>query len=1123
MSATVSTTRSTLIQAEAFDAASAGYAWQRTADPTAAGQMAVTVRPGLSSSGSTIPVSADGHLSYSVDFAEAGTYRILLRGKATGQLVDSDTLRVGFDGKDLTGSDGLIGANLGYDWMTEPSLTITVTTPGTHTIDVWARESGYQLDAIYVTPNLAERPGEMQAVRAGTFWDAAGINTHVSWYGTGYGDVAQVQRALDYVGIRNLRDAMHQTADGPRFDALAKAGYQFNLLMSPELGTMQEQLALIAGRGTAVRSIEGPNEVDLNPFSYAGLTGYQAAAAYMRDLDLAVAANPTLVKLPVFQASIAYPSANGNLGALGAPADYANAHIYFNSGKPPSEIVDQMIIAAQRDAPGAPVVVTESGYYTGGTETWGRVSEEAQAKYTPRILLEFFSHGVERTFLYELIEPFANPTKWDRTLGLFHVDGTPKPAADAVKTLMSVVRDDPAASFTPGTLDYRLQGMPASAEDLLLQRSDGTFVLALWNDVKVFDPATNQPVYVPPAPITLSFGDSVKSIVMTDTLTGARTTLAAGPTLRLDVPDHAVLLEIQKDGSVTAPLPSPTTTKTLSFQQGANGYAGTRDTELRQAAATTSQATATSLSIDGDAPSGTGQDQQGLLRFDGLFGTGSGQVPLGATILSATLALQTTNAGDGAALHRMTKSWADTATWSSMTNGIQPDGIEASSTPDATTGRVGALGTTTIDVTKSVQAWAAGAANNGWALLPLGNDGWDFLSAQGATAPRLTITYETGTSSTTTTTTTTSPTTTTTTPTSAGPRTALDIDAFGSSAPVAVSGAAGKDMADDPAILLHPTDLTKSVVLGIDKDPQVGRLYAFNLDGAILADADVGNRVTAVDVLYQFPTANGAKVSLVGIADSTKDQLIFYSYDFAARTFTKLGQVATGFDPYGMALGRVDGEDYAYVTDRNSGNTYQFQIDWNAAGPLGSQITGSNVRTIPVGSLSEGLVVDDRNGVLYIGEESTGVWRYDASANGGTARVAIGTVAGEMEADVEGLALYHGPNGITYLIASSQNETSAMQPTQFEVYDVTGGVNRAWLGHFTLDEPGGAADVNFTDGLDVTNVNLGGNYTQGLFVAHDATTTAASSLYRFVQWEDIAGPMGLVIGTAFDPRVDQYL
>jgi hypothetical protein len=203
-----------------------------------------------------------------------------------------------------------------------------------------------------------------------------------------------------------------------------------------------------------------------------------------------------------------------------------------------------------------------------------------------------------------------------------------------------------------------------------------------------------------------------------------------------------------------------------------------------------------------------------------------------------------------------------------MTNGIQADGIEALATPDATTGPVGALGATTIDVTKSVQAWSAGAANNGWTLLPLGNDGWDFQSAQGATAPRLTITYETGT-------TTTAPTPPpTSTPT--GPRYALDIDAFDSSAPVAVSGAAGKDMADDPAILLHPTDLTKSVVLGIDKDPTVGRLYAFDLNGDVLADADVGNRVTAVDVLYRFPTANGASVSLVGIADSTKDQLILH-------------------------------------------------------------------------------------------------------------------------------------------------------------------------------------------------------------------------------------------------------
>jgi VCBS repeat-containing protein len=55
-----------------------------------------------------------------------------------------------------------------------------------------------------------------------------------------------------------------------------------------------------------------------------------------------------------------------------------------------------------------------------------------------------------------------------------------------------------------------------------------------------------------------------------------------------------------------------------------------------------------------------------------------------------------------------------------------------------------AIGTRTFDVTASVQAWAGGATNYGWAFLPSGTNGWDFYSAEGTTTPKLTIDYTTG-------------------------------------------------------------------------------------------------------------------------------------------------------------------------------------------------------------------------------------------------------------------------------------------------------------------------------------------------------------------------------------------
>ncbi|AXY42274.1 Ig-like domain-containing protein [Halomonas sp. JS92-SW72] len=184
--------------------------------------------------------------------------------------------------------------------------------------------------------------------------------------------------------------------------------------------------------------------------------------------------------------------------------------------------------------------------------------------------------------------------------------------------------------------------------------------------------------------------------------------------------------------------PPPGST-TLQFQHGSGGYFGVVDTYLHQSQPTTSRASSTTLVVDSVDKSG---EVQALLRFDDLFGSSTGKIPLGATILSATLVVQTTSKGDGATLHRMLLPWSDSATWNSLENGIQADGIEAMIQSDLNTGFIPA-GTTRLDVTTSLQAWADGQANHGWALLPLGPDGWKFHSAEGSTPPTLIVEYTT--------------------------------------------------------------------------------------------------------------------------------------------------------------------------------------------------------------------------------------------------------------------------------------------------------------------------------------------------------------------------------------------
>ena len=168
------------------------------------------------------------------------------------------------------------------------------------------------------------------------------------------------------------------------------------------------------------------------------------------------------------------------------------------------------------------------------------------------------------------------------------------------------------------------------------------------------------------------------------------------------------------------------------------------DTYIKQTGPTSTNPTAATLKIDGDA----GAAYQTLLAFTGLFGDGPGQIPLGATITSATISLNTTNgSGSGASLYRMTSAWTDRSSWSSLGNGIQA-GVETAASPDLVVHSVKS-GMGSFDVTSSVAAWLGGAAtvadansaNLGWAFLANGTDGWDFSSINSATKPQLTVSF----------------------------------------------------------------------------------------------------------------------------------------------------------------------------------------------------------------------------------------------------------------------------------------------------------------------------------------------------------------------------------------------
>ncbi len=215
---------------------------------------------------------------------------------------------------------------------------------------------------------------------------------------------------------------------------------------------------------------------------------------------------------------------------------------------------------------------------------------------------------------------------------------------------------------------------------------------------------------------------------------------------------HTVHAVATDDAGATATSPEVTffmrTPATLTFQQGLNGYTSALDTGLRGAAPSSNLGAGFTINVDADDAA---SPSQALLRFDNLFGSGAAQIPFGSTIDSATLGLQIFNSGSGLRVHRMLTAWTESSTWNSLVSGVQPDDVEADSSPVGTLGADSAsanvlTGARTVTVTSTVQSWGNGAQNHGFALLPFpaGTDGLEFYSKEWSSSsqrPKLTVTF----------------------------------------------------------------------------------------------------------------------------------------------------------------------------------------------------------------------------------------------------------------------------------------------------------------------------------------------------------------------------------------------
>jgi len=317
---------------------------------------------------------------------------------------------------------------------------------------------------------------------------------------------------------------------------------------------------------------------------------------------------------------------------------------------------------------------------------------------------------------------------------------------------------------------------------------------------------------------------------------------------------------------------------------------------------------------------------------------------------------------------------------------------------------------------------------------------------------------------------------------------AVDVQATGETAPV---GTGKADAADDPAIWRNAANPAASLIVGTDKK---AGLYVYGLDGKV-RDFVAAGLLNNVDLREVAP--GRIVVGASDRSDGAVPKIALFVLDGASGKLTALGAqafMATGRAPvqaYGFCMGKglETGElARAYVVLKDGEVAESRLVETNGT------IRAEYLRSVKFATQSEGCVVDDRTGVLYVAEEDVGIWKVDLkpATLSAEAFAMVGPDKGLVD-DVEGLALAPEGERGGFLVASSQGDNA------YVLLDLAtaapGGRFRIAAGRF-----GATSD---TDGIELALGDFGPAFPGGLFVAQDGDNAPAAQNFKLLSWVEV--------------------
>jgi 3-phytase len=317
---------------------------------------------------------------------------------------------------------------------------------------------------------------------------------------------------------------------------------------------------------------------------------------------------------------------------------------------------------------------------------------------------------------------------------------------------------------------------------------------------------------------------------------------------------------------------------------------------------------------------------------------------------------------------------------------------------------------------------------------------------------------------------------------------------------------------DDPAIWVHPTDPSRSLILGTMKvAAPAGAIVAFGMDGQIRQVISGIDRPNNIDVEYGLQLG-GRRIDVAVATERLARQLRIFSINPADGRLIDRGgvRVLEGQDgeagaPMGLALYRRarDGAVFAIVSPKEGprqGYLWQYQLIDAGGGRPGARFVrrfgNFSATTVREENEIEAVAVDDALGYVYYSDEADGIHKWHADPDHPDANRELAHFARDgFRGDREGIAIYVLPDGTGYIVGTDQLD----EDSEYHVYPREGAPGNPHDHSREIAVLRGGADA--TDGIEISSSPLGPGLPSGAFVAMNSDPRN----FLVFRWQDLAG------------------